>query len=1559
MLAKTRGTLGFNDDFFSLPSSTVWISLSNISPRARVMARTGTQRRKRTSNHTQPGLPALWHFALISSSSWVSRKVDDKCNRTTPPSSTAGNEKQRKDQTPAGNRRDEKNLKISSSPHLYWLSAVLNGLLPVNRGTFQKNGDSKSLISLAPSVESLESSSSTVSSPLSSSSSSFFSATIPPAPVPQPTLILLATTPSYCRSVCRELSAQETIAAHVCQDQLSYNGPLKEWQREPELPSASELMDRQPPPLPESLDEDDTPTKSDYLEMQYRLQRYEGIEPLRQAVNHFRENPAMMEEADTYVYTKVHVKGYLMARAGAACRISFSTERTRSKVNWRQSKRLTAGTLVALSGDNFQTQCFVAVVGARYIIGGLEPDFRIREDPATLPRIEIFWANYNDATLDPTTELVMLEASVGYYEQVRHAMLGLQHAAFYSSKFDKYFVDGYNRDSKAAYLKGAPSQRAVVPEATVQFDTSQMKAFERMTSQELAIVQGPPGTGKTFTSVIALESHTKTLQTLRVGDEAAPPVIVAAQTNHALDQLLGHCMERDISIARIGGRSKIEAINDRTIFNIRQRSKISQRNVKGESAHKLVLQKIQDLLSKCFPDGFISPEHLLHEGLISQEQLTSLNDDEWETASTANSDEDDDTNSGLLQRWLGENAVQEDLSYNYRPARHETEAPALENEPEGNDQLSLEDDEKQHLQGDFLSTEVFWTGSVPSTMARNETGLCFQAERLLQKNSDLYKIKPPQRGLVYRYWRKKLIGTAAIEFPNLLREYQKASDNLSISRFEVNVKVLQQEGIQVIGCTTTGLTKYRGMIAALKPRVLMIEEAAETQEAKITSALYPSLDQIVLVGDHQQLVPHTVNRILGQPPYNLDVSLFERLVRLEIPYTMLRVQRRMIPIIREVVHAFYPRLEDHESVKNRPPIPGMGDTSLWWFQHQWGENKNDDLSYYNMREAEMMVGFVKYLVQNDVTPSMITILTYYNGQVNLVLEKLRKDPLLSSLHPTKEWFVKTVDGFQGEENEIILLSLVRSPSNIHNPAKAGFVEDENRAVVATSRARRGMYVFGNSNNILYGSKRSKETWQKVYDVFERRDCIGFHLPVTCKNHSKVTEVRNPDDWSNLSGGGCQQLCDKRCPMGHPCENKCHAFEQARVKCKHPYEKMLACGHACTRECWDKCRCRERCNEPSVTKVMPIQTKLPASAPGRVPLGPQADKSANTGKGKRGFQNGKQAPQQGKNAQQRGKWTPATRNWSQGRQNKNPSNVATSPGAKCFATHGKRALTSSGASSKAQTTPALEKPHRKELTSDDLMDTGYRAFMTRHDNINQVASGQSESSTLLVDSPLVDLEDEIIESLADMHMEPLSSGEESISEKWSPRKVAEKERDLETSLAEDRKKARPLPQTMIRETFRPATPGLNGTRTLGKAIRVEHTIVAVSEASKTPKMHGDSKELFSRKQEIINAAAGFWYDVGADATKSVSVHAAPSAKEDVEMELVRFVPNEAMNTTKNMTEVEDLEMVPIRFDSNVTTSKNSPEVEDPQVELNLVDSDKSTSKNKVKIEDLEMDLIQFD
>lgn len=168
----------------------------------------------------------------------------------------------------------------------------------------------------------------------------------------------------------------------------------------------------------------------------------------------------------------------------------------------------------------------------------------------------------------------------------------------------------------------------------------------------------------------------------------------------------------------------------------------------------------------------------------------------------------------------------------------------------------------------------------------------------------------------------------------------------------------------------------------MQPRTLLVEEAAETLEGTIIAGMFDSLQQLILVGDHQQLQAHANIPALEKTPYNLAVSMFERLVTNSMGFTTLNRQRRMIPEIRKLLciqpTPFYENLDDHPSVldrvKNRPPVPGMGH-NLYFFHHRWPEARNGDSSRYNLDEAEMITGFYYHLVLNGTKPSKITVLT--------------------------------------------------------------------------------------------------------------------------------------------------------------------------------------------------------------------------------------------------------------------------------------------------------------------------------------------------------------------------------------------------------------------------------------------------------------------------------------------------------------------------------------------------------------------------------------------------------
>ena len=164
----------------------------------------------------------------------------------------------------------------------------------------------------------------------------------------------------------------------------------------------------------------------------------------------------------------------------------------------------------------------------------------------------------------------------------------------------------------------------------------------------------------------------------------------------------------------------------------------------------------------------------------------------------------------------------------------------------------------------------------------------------------------------------------------------------------------------------------------------------------------------------------------------------------------------------------------------------------FFFCHRWPEESDDHLSKFNEYEAQMVVRFILYLVLNGILVGDITVLTFYNGQRKRLLS------LLSRLKYLRDQIFKvaTVDSYQGEENDVVILSLVRSNEKI------GFLSDEHRVCVALSRAKRGFYIFGNGQSLALDP-----LWWDVIKIMddggERPRRLGFKLPLTCEKHGKM------------------------------------------------------------------------------------------------------------------------------------------------------------------------------------------------------------------------------------------------------------------------------------------------------------------------------------------------------------------------------------------------------------------------------------------------------------------------
>ena len=440
-----------------------------------------------------------------------------------------------------------------------------------------------------------------------------------------------------------------------------------------------------------------------------------------------------------------------------------------------------------------------------------------------------------------------------------------------------------------------------------------------------------------------------------------------------------------------------------------------------------------------------------------------------------------------------------------------------------------------------------------------------EPDRILQHN-DLWILSLQERSALYDYLLEKkkqelnqiLVGIST-DYSNILKELQH-------KQRQVDVYVLKQAAI--VGMTTTGAARNSELLAELHPRILFVEEAAEVLEAHILACLSQHVEHLILIGDHQQLRPSNAVYELSKK-YNLEISLFERLITRGVDHVTLSTQHRMRPEISALIKPIYPQLEDYPDVHNYPPVRGVLH-NIFFIDHTHDEDHliQDSTSRTNKHEALFVAHFTKYLLKQGYDGKDITILTFYMGQKFKILDYMRK--VGSHGQGVR---CTTVDRYQGEENTIIIFSVVRS--NLEN--NIGYCRVDNRVCVALSRAKHGFFIIGNSR-CLSRARSDTHLWSKVLGLF--RGKLSNKLPLCCKNHpTTITAVEKPEDFQLVKNGGCMVPCDKRLSCGHQCPQQCHPDGHDEVKCQKECIRIHEpCKHPCVDANGRRKRCYEECED---------------------------------------------------------------------------------------------------------------------------------------------------------------------------------------------------------------------------------------------------------------------------------------------------------------------------------------------------------------------------------------------
>ena len=1057
-----------------------------------------------------------------------------------------------------------------------------------------------------------------------------------------------------------------------------------------------------------------------YIGTHFRLLREDAIVALRESMTAYRGNERK-KKVIIRKYDSVRLVSPVIGKLGLEYRIRFHTQH--QNVRWEEAKLLMTGSLLCLipvndkqwtsvvfaTVSNRDTKNLLSKHGPMIDIVIHEPYFD-ENDSEEMHAQNL--AAVTSLKLDTTKKWIMFE-SPAYFEAFSHVLRALQDISddITALPFGNFLLRPSAEMSPPSYLPAIidnimmrnpgelkagggeltlkPGEmqfdkvftnfvketgsnvlnvcNTVWPEFTHNLNNSQYTAIKHALTSKIALIQGPPGCGKTHVGVLLSKIL---LRNMKVICPASPrPLLFVCYTNHALDQLLEQVHEFEPSIVRIGGSTKSDVMQLKTLhhWKIAQQQGNGRGNLRQGVSRRYAVAKGQQRHAYSEITEDLEIQRRLAQGLVYADDLPHLvenvpwadihrrsleaklylidkkkqnKDGEWNIV--GNAVEFDD----IVSRWLHipkKKAKQKQKDDGTIP-NPDTREQANE---DAADELAAEERDKQAFRGEIdrnfqaagdhaaniaaealaaeedfpdlanlnlggEDEEGFYSdedleGGGPARVATRR-GQRDHTKVMLKECTDVWALSMEHRKLLKEMWINDYMVALSmnIEYNSVL--YEKAAKDLNQLNEESEAIIMRNA--KVIGMTTTGAAKFRSLLKRVQPAVLVVEEAAEVLEAHILSSLVPSIQHLILIGDHQQLRPKVDTYDLAKR-HHMDISMFERLIANGAPHVTLTTQHRMRPEISQLIrHSIYSKLDDHDSVKVYPHVQGMGN-DVFFLTHdsvEVGGQAGMTMSFTNPYEAEMIVKLAMYLLRNGYTAQDIVILAMYTGQQsrirNIICNHIEKLSQLVSnggggvavlgnhkeirelkaavkatgqpaTLPQREGLggvrVSTVDNFQGEEAKIVLLSLVRSNA----VGNVGFLKEANRVCVALSRAKHGMYILGNATMF-----EPFKLWRQVLASIAN----GPSFRMQCQKHpATFTDVKTPDDFINVADGGCCKPCDQRLNCGHACQQRCHSDSHDGVRCIQPCNRPRKCGHICPLPCYKECGdCLTQ-----VERVMPI------------------------------------------------------------------------------------------------------------------------------------------------------------------------------------------------------------------------------------------------------------------------------------------------------------------------------------------------------------------------------------
>ncbi|PKY21705.1 hypothetical protein RhiirB3_525223 [Rhizophagus irregularis] len=727
-------------------------------------------------------------------------------------------------------------------------------------------------------------------------------------------------------------------------------------------------------------------------------------------------------------------------------------------------------------------------------------------------------------------------------------------------------------------------------------DETQAKALVSSLTREVALVEGPPGTGKTVVGVQLMKVLlAKENRKTKIG-----PILAICFTNHALDQFLEHLLDENITkIVRLGSRSKSEKIKDYSL------DEICKNRARTRKESRLLARLYEDIEWIEYDTEGVN-YFLTRKWMKWNEAKDYLNKNQKGFFNKFNNVSNQDLPSWVLN--TNEKSGFQTSKKNKKNKKHPFELWI-----KGVDIATINRRKKLVLNPSEVKN-ITSTNSNESQIDENTINWIKNYNKpktdrplnVLLNDYLIWRMSVVERKKLHDHWRAIIYKQTVEKLSRSQKYYETKCKEINNIYDESRRQVLLNS--DVIGMTTNGAAKFQNLIRSIGPKIIVCEEAGEVLEAHILSALTPSTQQLILIGDHNQLRPHIATYSLSIDSstgknYQLDKSLFERLVygdkAAKIEKAQLLTQRRMRKEVSDLIrHTLYPELIDGDNTTQYENIRGA-QHNVYFIDHRNPENNSGGeyaiKSHVNKYEVKMVVEMVKYFVRNGYTkPDDIAVLTPYLGQMIKIRDALAKSFVVviderdaqnitemeeqqsgaisnvndeskgvaSKKSLNQQVTLRTVDNFQ-------VRNFSKSPSG-HD--SIGFLKSTNRSNVLLSRARKGMYLIGNSELM---SMKSKDMWAPVIDILHERNQVGFGIPIVCDRHPDYKNIIvEPDQFEKVSpDGGCNKTCNAPLPCGHKCKFRCHADnpEHIGIKCDEPCLKINSeCNHQCQKRCFDNC-----------------------------------------------------------------------------------------------------------------------------------------------------------------------------------------------------------------------------------------------------------------------------------------------------------------------------------------------------------------------------------------------------